>query len=411
MNYAYYPRVEYINGGTKILRDTGYVMVLPDSFSPTKSYPLLMLVHGIGERNDGSRAALEYLVLQHEWGSIIPLDTQKAADVYNMILVAPNYAGDFNPSNANFVFDEISRNYLINQSKIGLTGFSLGGGAVLRYISSSQANADRLAIAVPVAPVAWYTPSIYVANSGLPVWFHVNTNDTNGPTNLGVTLAELKEINNSNPRIPAIYTAYNATGHGGQNQAWGQAVPKAPGGQGFTDAKVNIFDWLLMNTNTAHVPVPSGSSSTLTTTTTKSGDTGFLIAKAGNDIQTSTASLRVDGSSSIGYKSAQWSVKEVPAGVNPYTPILGSGGWVTSNVSLPAEGTYVFNLRVFSETNYSGTYSEDQLKVVYSKGTTTSTTTTTSSTLPKVVLSKTYVPKINKTIYIFDDGTVEYRDA
>lgn len=385
--------------------DVGYVAILPDSYSPSKKYPLLVVVHGIGERGDGSLGALHYLVDQFSWGSIIPLETQQATDIYDMIVVAPNYSTDFNPSSANYVFDEMIKNYSIDTSKIGLTGFSLGGGAVLRYLSSSQTNVDRLAIAVPVAPVAWYTKTPYVAVSGLPVWFHVNVNDTNGPTNLSVTLNELNEINSSNPPIPAIYTAYNRTGHGGQNEAWGLLAPKAPGGKGFIDAKVNIFEWLLMNTNKSHVPVPSGTSSSTTTssTTIRSGD---IIANAGEDRVVNTPYAFLDGRNSLGYKDAyaKWQTITVPQGENIYN-IIRSGGWITTDVSLKREGIYVFELTL---TKGSST-SVDTVQIIYDRGSSITTTSTTTLRVKKV-LSRTEVPNIGKIIVIYDDGSIEYEN-
>lgn len=235
----YYPK----NG----LRDA-VAVILPDNYDPAKKCKWEIAVHGIGERSAGTLANLENLVLGPDYNGdgirdgapFVTADMKKAVNQYGIVLFVPTYGDFFEPEKINRIYDFAHANYSLTQ-KFFLTGFSYGGGATLKYITSSTANAGKVTYAVPVAPTSNIVDASIPGKAGLPVHIFVNDKDDNGPTNISVTRSVVDAINRSNPAIKAIYTAFRQNGHGGNIEAWSLNPPKAPGGQGFIDANENIY--------------------------------------------------------------------------------------------------------------------------------------------------------------------------
>lgn len=404
MQVKYYPKLD--DNGNKI-REFAVAILLPDDYlaAPTsRLWPWVMAVHGIGERSQGKKENLENLVLgskqpdgTRKWAFVTD-DMKRAVEDYGIVMAIPTYESFFEPDIVNRIYD-FSKPEFNLVSEFFLTGFSLGGGAVVKYMTSSLANAQRLAFAAPCAPTTAVMDPSVVGKANLPVQFFVNVNDTNGATNLNVTKNQVNIINNTNPVIKVQFTAFNLTGHGGFNEAMTIAPPRAPGGQGIIDLSENVYEAYLDILKNGPRPMRSG---TIVPPTTQPPSPGpSMVANAGIDQTVNLPIAFLDGTKSIGYKSAQWKVKQLPAGVNPYHPVVESGGWITTKLNFPVEGTYVITLRIFSGTNYTGTMLEDDVVVNY---------TTTGTPPAKILLQKVYIPKTGKYVYVYDDGSTETKD-
>lgn len=399
MQVKYYPELD--DNGNRI-RSFAFAALLRDNHDTSVKSPWMMAVHGIGERSDGKKENLENLVLgskqpdgTRKW-AFVTEDMKRAVEDYGIIMFIPTYKNFFEPDVINRIYDfGLSEFNLVD--KFALSGFSLGGGAVVRYMTSSLANAQRLALALPCAPTSGVGDPAVVGKANMPVQFFVNVNDTNGATNLGVTKSQVNIINATNPVIKVQFTAFNLTGHGGFTEAMTIAPPKAPGGQGVTDLSESVYEAYLDILKNGPRPMRSGTSVPPTTQPPPTG----MVANAGIDQTVNFPIAFLDGTKSIGYKSAQWKVKQLPAGVNPYHPVVESGGWITTRLNFPVEGTYVITLRTFSGSNYTGTMLEDDVVINY----------TTSGTPPtKLLLQKVYIPKTGKYVYVYDDGSTETKD-
>jgi hypothetical protein len=149
-------------------------------------------------------------------------------------------------------------------------------------------------------------------------------------------------------------------------------------------------------TTTTRSPIITTST---TTTTTKAPTT--LTADAGPDQTVNTSVAFLDGSRSTGWKSATWEMKQFPSGVNQWYPVVQSGGWVTTKLNLPKEGTYVFELTTYSLEGRLGSVARDSVVVNY---------TTTGQPPAKILLQKIFIPKNNNYVYVYDDGTTETKD-
>jgi hypothetical protein len=225
-----------------------------------------------------------------------------------------------------------------------LTGFSYGGGAVTKYITSSTANAARVAYAVPCAPVNSIVTASIPGQFKIPVHFFVNDNDNNGSTNLNVTKNMVNALNASNPAIPAIYTAFRKDGHGGNVEAWSLTPPKAPGGQGFIDAAENVYQVYIDILANGPRQMKSGSAVIVqppppTTITTKA-IVSFTLN--GNIV-------RLDGSKSTGYTTGLdgvWELASAPTGLYSWDVFLKGSSYIVADATLTKPGAYSFRFKL-----------------------------------------------------------------
>jgi hypothetical protein len=214
---------------------------------PRDKYLLFIAVHGKSERSNGTIDNLINLVEGFDnngdgirEGKFITDDMKRAVDDYGMIIGVPTYEDGtmFNHSRVNYVRDQIKSAYPIYE-RMGLSGFSLGGWTVFDYISSSLENANNAAYAIPIAATWGLKDKTIPGKAGVVVHGFSNMIDkTVSPSN---TTGQIAAINESNPAVKALYTLWNRDDHSGDKDVWSYTPPKAPGGQGFTDAAENIF--------------------------------------------------------------------------------------------------------------------------------------------------------------------------
>jgi len=355
---TYYPRVS--DNGSIVYRQVGFFVIPPTNYNPTKQYPVKQIVHGVGERSEGKLEHLRNLtqgaVYTKGGPRLYPFvtpDLAKAINDSQFIAVIPTYGDQFQPSDINFVFDEVIKNYSVDQSRLELDGFSYGGGAVTRYVTSSLANAQRIALAVACAPVNWATNYSYVRDAELPVIvITATTDDKVNPIN-GKNFAD--GINALNPKIKAKLIVLPYSGHAGLTEAleiYNKYIPQS------------IYSFLKQITNTSPTQYPT--TATTTPPPIVQPPTGTLTAVAKEIGVTSSADIKLDGTTSKGWTGASWGTISVPAGINIYSKIItGGAGWITGTATLPKEGAYTFVLNTYTSTQSA----RDTIVVTYQKTT------------------------------------------
>jgi predicted esterase len=222
-------------------RTTGYLEWLPDVYDAAKKYPLIIFLHGIGERGDGSDAALDYLQ------SMMPANLKKAiarnfmldGAPTNFLLLAPQLpkslgAWDTIPVSAMF---EAAKALGVDSDRVYLTGLSLGGGGVWNFPLSSFENAGRLAAIAPVCPTQMSGNVCNVSASKAGVWnFHAKDDGVVGVGNSQWYEQKLREC--GAPAVPPTFTYFTSGGH----NIW-ERVYDADS----RELVPNIYDWLLRN--------------------------------------------------------------------------------------------------------------------------------------------------------------------
>ena len=138
------------------------------AYSPqggTTKLPLLLYLHGATDKGNGNQ-------LSKLKNNGLPRLIEEGAD-YPMIIISPQlpktFDGDWRSDLVDEIFQHVRSNFPIDETRIYLTGFSLGGGGAWRY---AMAYPEKLSAVVPIAGTS-FDPERACSLKNLPVWaFH-----------------------------------------------------------------------------------------------------------------------------------------------------------------------------------------------------------------------------------------------
>lgn len=132
-----------------------YRVYIPVDYDKEKEYPVVVALHGGGNRGTDNRSQLTQLQAQ------VWVDKQLSGEIEDVIVVAPQQHpkyGFFLDSNCVLdVLDDVEANYSVDKTRIYLTGTSMGG---MGSWSTAAAEPDRFAAILASAgvyPDARYT--------------------------------------------------------------------------------------------------------------------------------------------------------------------------------------------------------------------------------------------------------------
>jgi predicted peptidase len=99
--------------------DYKYRLELPENIADDEQLPLLVFLHGSGERGD----SIDFVKVHGPWEF---LETHPE---YRFIILAPQYKTDeyWDMRSLGFLIDDIVANYPVDTTRIYLTGLSMGG--------------------------------------------------------------------------------------------------------------------------------------------------------------------------------------------------------------------------------------------------------------------------------------------
>jgi poly(3-hydroxybutyrate) depolymerase len=224
----------------------GFYEFKPYNYNTTNTpYPLIIFLHGVGERGNGTTELSRVL------SNAIPRLCANGATMtfnYNgtatsFIVLSPQLSSS--QGNWDNVYTEAMINYAqqslrIDPDRIYLCGLSLGGGGVWKFATATASNARTLAAIAPVCATSEGTVYCNIAQQALPVWaFHAEDDAT---VNVGNTRYVVNQINNCNPIIPPLTTYYLTGGHG----IWDAAFDTTHNIQ-----NPNVYEWLLQQSRRA----------------------------------------------------------------------------------------------------------------------------------------------------------------
>ncbi|MBX3254720.1 MAG: T9SS type A sorting domain-containing protein [Chitinophagaceae bacterium] len=310
----------------------GYQESLPVDYekNPTKRYPLLIFLHGSGERGDGSPADLSKLLRNGPFKLInerkFPDKFKVGGKEFSFIVVAPQVTGS-SGSNAAIaaLISHCLKTYRVDEERIYITGLSLGGLMSYNYVGSKKAAADKIAAALFVCPNANSIEGRAgnIASSNLPVW--LTNNDQDNLAKIANAIKTVDMINANNPAPRAKITIFNKTGH----DAWSKTYST-----GFKENGMNVYEWMLTYTNKR-----TGTPAPVVVAVPPVVDAG------GNKIITLPEdSVVLQGNASAtngaGIKTYEWLYTSGPA-----APVIVSSSQKSTAVKKLLQGTYVFTLK------------------------------------------------------------------
>jgi predicted peptidase len=173
-----------------------YLLYLPKDYEKRESWPLLLFLHGSGERGDD----LE-LVKKHGPPKLIA-----AGKDFPFIVVSPQCPKDrrWEPIELVALLNDLSGKYKVDDGRIYVTGLSMGGFGTWQLASYAP---DRLAA---IAPICGGGEKYWVKQfAHLPVWAFHGAKDSGVPLERSQVMVDELKKNGGNPKL----TIYPEAGH------------------------------------------------------------------------------------------------------------------------------------------------------------------------------------------------------
>lgn len=222
----------------------GFYEYLPQGYNTGQLYPLMIYLHGDGDRGNGSQADLAKLLEDGPTKYIntgaFPNSFTVNGQSFKFILISPQFILWPNPNDIEAVMDYVLAHYPVDRRRIYITGMSMGGGVTWDYAGQNNEFTKKIAAIVPVCGASSPNNAVAgrIARENLPVWATHNQGDNVVP--VGNTDGYVNLINtSSNPPSPlAKKTIFPVSGH----DAWTTTYDPAWTGD---TMNTNIYQWML----------------------------------------------------------------------------------------------------------------------------------------------------------------------
>ncbi|HEV3168622.1 MAG TPA: family 16 glycoside hydrolase [Isosphaeraceae bacterium] len=198
--------------------DRKYTVYLPTGYDGSKEFPVVLFLHGAGERGDDG-----IICAQVGLGAAIA----QQPEAYPMIVVFPQARRTWQDDSddakgALAALDEVLKTYKVDKSRVVLTGLSMGGAGSW---SIGSAHPERFSAVVPVCGFA-RPETVVAALKDKPVWTFLG--DADSERIAQSTRALGAALRDAGSTMKA--TEYRGVGH----NSWDRA---------YTDA--TLIDWML----------------------------------------------------------------------------------------------------------------------------------------------------------------------
>jgi predicted esterase len=218
----------------------GFYEYLPEGYgSGTQSYPLIIFCHGLGELGNGTtqlsrvlNGGLPRLINDGKFPKSFNVNGQ----THRFIVISPQFVKWPTPADINSILDYAITNYRVDQTRVYITGLSMGGGITWEYAGHTNLYNKRLAAIVPIAGASWPDKgrAYRIADENLPVWATHNSDDPTVP--VSYTNDYMTNIKTRNPAAPVKKTIFSSSSH----DAWTTTYDP-----GFKENNMNIYEWML----------------------------------------------------------------------------------------------------------------------------------------------------------------------
>ncbi len=308
----------------------GFYQYTPVDYDPAgEKYPLIIFLHGIGERGNGTtelasvanNGVPKYIKNGHKmrfvwngkWQTFLVLSPQ----------LSKNYGWWYN-----FYVEEMIKyakaNLNVDTNRISLAGLSLGGGGVWSYPKESLAKAKQLNAIAPCCPTCETVDNCNITQANLPLWAFHAQNDGTTPANC--TSATIDKLNdNCGAAVKAYKTIWPDGGHG----VWDRAFDTV-----YKWQNPNVYEWMLGQDKSKPVNIRPQ-------------------ARAGSNLTISTATgyAHLSGATSTDADGTLerfiWKQVSGPSNSSIVTAVSTNG--ITRVNGLTTAGTYVFELTVVDD--------------------------------------------------------------
>lgn len=234
MKFLFFPVLLFLNSLPAIGQEQGsfetskgleYLAYFPHTYKQDNTAPLLLFLHGLGEKGDDIEKVKKYgppqLINSGEWPKTLPF-----------VVISPQLPTSYNSWPAPMVdelIEEMIKKYHLNNQKIYLTGISLGGMGTWQY---ALKHSDKLAAIIPISGKSY--PYLACSLNNLPVWaFHGEQDEIVKPQGSIKMIEALNKCDNRKINITK-FTLYPKVKH----DSWTR-----------TYKNLAIYEWLLQFEN------------------------------------------------------------------------------------------------------------------------------------------------------------------
>ncbi|MCC7525573.1 MAG: T9SS type A sorting domain-containing protein [Chitinophagaceae bacterium] len=220
----------------------GFYESLPVDYAsnPTKKYPLIIFLHGVGELGNGTTQlslVLKNAIPKQLNAGTFPSSFTVGGEKFSFIVISPQFKVSSDMVNAiQAMIDYCTKHYRVDASRIYLTGLSLGGKRTWDFPASTLDRAGMLAAIVPVCSGATGTATqiTNVTQAKLPMWFLNNSGDPYISATKAQDLVNAVNAKMVSPK--AKITIHNQSGH----DAWTKSYDP-----NFREGGMNVYEWML----------------------------------------------------------------------------------------------------------------------------------------------------------------------
>lgn len=233
----------------------GFYEYKPADYSSAKKYPLIIFMHGVSERGNGttelSRVLANAIPKYINRGNKMTFTWNGKTETF--LVLSPQLSTAYGSWPA-FYAEEMIRyakqNLSIDTNRIIVTGLSLGGGGTWKFAIQNPTNPSSIAALAPICGTQQSGDFTNIAKANLPVWaFHAENDKT---VSVNCTHNQVNAINNSSPLVKPMKTIWPTGGH----VIWDKAYDTT-----YNVQNPNIFEWFLAQNKSLPVnqhPVANG---------------------------------------------------------------------------------------------------------------------------------------------------------
>ncbi|MBL3656220.1 golvesin C-terminal-like domain-containing protein [Fulvivirga sediminis] len=217
----------------------GYLEYLPPNYNPSKQYPVIIFLHGSGERGDGSPASLEKIKKNG-----IPKLIKNGADICVNVNGREQCFIVLCPQTNRWGYDReimpftrfAAESYPIDPNRIYVTGVSMGGKGSWQAGYNDEDDDNIFAAIAPVSADGDPNKVYKVAEREIPTWVFHGSRDNSIPLRTAEYM--VSQLMDADPNPEPLMTIYDGGTHGGST--WDKAY-----NLGHTYQNPNIYEWFL----------------------------------------------------------------------------------------------------------------------------------------------------------------------
>ena len=227
----------------------GFYEYLPKGYvNETKTHPLLICLHGIGQVGNGTTdlpSLLGYGPAMLINNGTFPTSFTVDGQSFGMIIITPQLtdAGLF-PLDIDSLIEYCKSHYRVDTNRVYLAGLSIGGASVWHYAGFSAATAAKITAMVPIC--AWTTPTLNyqvtpqeaqtIAAANIKIWQTHCYNDPTAMYSWSIMQADMVDDALPAPSPLPKITCFNSNSH----DAWTNTYDPT-----YKESGMNIYQWML----------------------------------------------------------------------------------------------------------------------------------------------------------------------